>query len=390
MGSRLDLGMGTKSLTAMCASWMLFALFIGKPVAAEPVRLVESGPAASVMTPQQRDLYETGMSAAAKERWGEAHAAWLAAWGLKRHYQIAGSLGTAEAKLGRYRDAAEHLASFMREAPATKVKERQSVQELLAEVRKHVGALGIKVEPAGAEVFVDGVRVGKAPLADEVFVDAGARVIEARLEGYEIASAKVDAAAGASREVALRLVKSEGKDGAAARGATDNGSSPGAGNTGSSTAAGKREGQAGAGGDATTSIISGEAPAASGRGGPSKGLLVAGAAVSATALGAGILFTAVSNGKASDAAIVSSELARDNVRCPSTVFSAQCDEVLRLEKGRVLFSNFAVWTIVAGVAVGGATAVYALAAPKMAPKSSVTIVPAVGQGTGGLVLTGVW
>ena len=82
------------------------------------------------------------------------------------------------------------------------VAERRSVEELLAQARVKVGAITVRVEPAGAEVFVDGKAVGKAPLAGEVFVEPGARVIEAKLAGYEAAQACVDhVSAGAKCDV---------------------------------------------------------------------------------------------------------------------------------------------------------------------------------------------
>lgn len=372
---------------ALCAS--LIAL-CGAPAGAQPARPPSPPGETSAMTDKARDLYVEGQKSAARDRWGEAHAAWLAAWGLKRHYQIAGSLGTAEAKLGRYRDAAEHLSFFMREAPATKVKERQSVQELLAEVRKHVGALVLKVEPAGAEVLVDGVVVGKAPLAEEVFVDVGAREIEARLDGYEAAKAKVDAAAGASREVALTLVKSVN---AAARGATDSGSSAGAGRV-TEAAPNANDGHgASHAGDA------GSAGGAAVKGGPRKEVIIAGIVVSALAVGAGISFAVVSGGKASDADERLTSL-RQQVGDPNPCWpgreAAGCDELHGLVEGREVFGNLALWSIVAGTAVGAGTAVYAVMASRppatksSAMKNDVAVTPFVTNSAAGVAIRGAW
>ena len=59
----------------------------------------------------------------------------------------------------------------------------------------------------GAEVFVDGKSVGMAPLEDEVFVEPGARTIEAKLAGYVDGKKKIDAAKGSMLTVTLSLVK---------------------------------------------------------------------------------------------------------------------------------------------------------------------------------------
>ena len=44
-----------------------------------------------------------------------AYELYASAWRAQHHWQIAGALGHAEVALGRYRDAAEHLAIFLRE-----------------------------------------------------------------------------------------------------------------------------------------------------------------------------------------------------------------------------------------------------------------------------------
>src|SRR5262245_39603845 len=60
--------------------------------------------------------YEDGVRAAKLTLWADAYQSFLAAWKLKQHYQIAANLGRAELMLKKYRDAAEHMAFFLREA----------------------------------------------------------------------------------------------------------------------------------------------------------------------------------------------------------------------------------------------------------------------------------
>jgi hypothetical protein len=365
----------SRSLPAFCAC--LIALY-GASASAQPARPSSPSSETSAMTDKARELYVEGQKSAARERWGEAHASWLAAWGLKHHYQIAGSLGTAEAKLGRYRDAAEHLAFFMREAPATKVKERQSVQELLAEVRKHVGALGIKVEPAGAEVLVDGVRVGKAPLVDEVFVDAGARVIEARLEGYEIASAKVDAAAGASREVALRLVKSTAARVSTSADAASAGSTAGSEATGVPLRPLAQETDGGSRREGTSSEM--------------RPLMIGGLVATGVAVSMGIAFAIVSSVHATDAAEQRSAAVQRGVvqPCAMPTNAKLCEEFTSTLSARDDFGNASLWSFVVGGALGAGTVVYMLTSSKPKPVSATRAIPiAMGRG-GGVLITGEW
>jgi hypothetical protein len=93
--------------------------------------------------------------------WQRAYTSFLQAWRLKQHYQIAANLGRAELKLRKYRDAAEHLTYFLREASAVGPDERKAAQAMLDEARAKVGALTIIVDRPGAVVLVDGVAIGR-------------------------------------------------------------------------------------------------------------------------------------------------------------------------------------------------------------------------------------
>ena len=155
--------------------------------------------------------YEEGVKAAKSARWNSAYEEFLAAWKLKQHYQIAANLGRAELKLGKYRDAAEHLAYFLREAPHVDEAERAAAQAMLDEARAKVVALTILVDRAGAEVLVDGVAIGKAPLGQEVFVEPGRRTVEARLGGLENDRKALDIGPGSTRRVLLTLVPRAGE-----------------------------------------------------------------------------------------------------------------------------------------------------------------------------------
>lgn len=111
----------------------------------------------------------------------KARELYLEAYKIKRTYDIAGHLGRTEFELGLYRDAAEHLADCLRNAPPNQGKKPfERVIEDLQAAKKEVGTVLLEAPP-GAVVFVDGREVGKAPLNKEVFVETGKRRFEARL-----------------------------------------------------------------------------------------------------------------------------------------------------------------------------------------------------------------
>lgn len=352
----------------MVSAGAAFFLFQGVPLFAQPGGAV-AGETAE-MTDKARELYNTGSAALLKGRWGEAHASLLAAWSLKKHHQIAGNLAAAEMQLGRYREAAEHLAYYVREAPATKQKERHSAQALLADARKHIGALAIKVEPAGAEVLVDGVVVGKAPLSSEVFVEPGTWTIEARLDGYKTARATVEMAAGSAREVSLAVASLEAKrDPAAVIAPPKRTSEP----------------------ILSTPPKAGGVPEAGGgdgAGGPRKEVLIAGLAASALGIGMGIGFSVVSNARANDAADLLERLVKDGGArpCLMPAHADRCGEVDSALAARDVLGDAAAWSFIGAGIAGASTVIYVL----ITSKRRVQAAPVVSAGAGGLVVSGTW
>lgn len=169
------------------------------------------------LTDKARQLYDEGLAALNRSRWAEAHASFLAAWRIKQHYQIASNLGVAELRLGKHRDAAEHLSWYLREAPAERTAQRQRAEALLKEALAKIAAITIATEPEGAEVKVDGAVVGRTPLALPVFLEPGRHAISAELGGYKPQRELIEPAAGDAVRITLRLVRSD----AEARAAVD-------------------------------------------------------------------------------------------------------------------------------------------------------------------------
>ena len=160
-------------------------------------------PKPDAATEKARALHTEGDAHFAKADFARARDAYLAAWALKKHFQIAGNLGDAEARLGIHRDAAEHLAYYLREAPKDDPS-RESAKKLFNEAVTKVAVLHISVDLAGAEVHLDGAPIGTAPLPDDVYAEPGAHTLEARL-GTRSAKEEVGVAAGATRVVFLDL-----------------------------------------------------------------------------------------------------------------------------------------------------------------------------------------
>jgi len=163
--------------------------------------------AAPAVKPDARKAHNEALASLRKGDVEEAFAGFTAAWslqGLPRVPRIAGNLGRAELALGKHRDAAEHLAFFLREEPDLSEKDRSDFGQLLTEAKTKVGVLHVELREAGAEIAVDGVSVGTSPMAVELYVEAGQRKITAKL-GELVATKSLDVGAGTTSTVRLAL-----------------------------------------------------------------------------------------------------------------------------------------------------------------------------------------
>ncbi len=153
------------------------------------------------------ELFARGNDAFDKGSLDEAYALYQQAWALKHTYDIAGNLGQVELKLGKFRDAAEHLDFTLRLFPPTgKAAPREAIRRAFEAARKEVAALTIRVSAQGAAVAVDGTPIGLSPFEVPVFVDPGKRTLEATLEAHLPTRIVIDVEKAESREVVLSLV----------------------------------------------------------------------------------------------------------------------------------------------------------------------------------------
>ncbi|AUX34668.1 MULTISPECIES: hypothetical protein [Sorangium] len=273
-------------------------------------------------------IYSVGVAAAREGRWPEAYAAYLEAWTLKQHFQIAANLAQAELKLGKHRDAAEHIAFFLREAEGVSERDRARARRMLDEAKAKIATLTLIVSRERATVLVDGAPAGTSPLGREVYVEPGQRTLEARLQGERPAKASVTLAPGASQAVELRFAE-RAAPAPAIQARTPPQRPP---------------------------------PAADrGAAGPSVALVAAGGAATGLALGTAVLLRVVADRSArsgSDAAVPGADSCY--ARGAESLGGARCREVhrRRLEAARLYDASAGVFAA-AGV-LGAATVGYAL------------------------------
>jgi hypothetical protein len=192
-------------------------------------------------------------------------------------------------------------------------------------------------------------------------------MIEARLDGYTTARTTVEMAAGSSREVPLRLVKSDAN---APRSAGASGAAVGSGSPSARNGEGNERRE----------------------NGPNKGVIIAGMGASVVAVGMGVGFAIGSNVNAGEADEKLAALLRQGGPKPCSIpeLLGTCREIDNKNRASDTFADVSVWSFVAGGLLGAGTAIYALVPRRSEPTSTVRALPVVVGGGGGVVVVGGW
>jgi tetratricopeptide (TPR) repeat protein len=328
---------------ALCfATCSLLAL---PALAGDPPRQPAAAPSTTVAaTDRARALHIEGAKLYDEGKYDQAYVAFVAAWALKKHPQIAGNLADCEMKLAKYRDAAEHYRFIAQNAAGdAKPEDRHRAEERLKEVQQKIAAVTIAVDITGASLLLDDVAIGTSPLPEAVFVDAGRHTFEARREGYVSAKQAIDAAVGTSPRVRLVL-----------KPAASSAPPP------------------------VPEVADGTRP----------WLIGGGIAVSAVALTAGVVLTVVSGKKGSDAEAKFSDLVKQ--RGPSACSlgdESGCADLHDLLSAKQTLGSAGAWSFVGAGVAGAATLGYALLSSKKT-STGLVVTPVVTAKQGGLVVLG--
>jgi hypothetical protein len=139
----------------------------------------------------------------------DAFTKYLQAWRTAQAFDIACNLGGTASELSMNRDAAEYLDYCLRHYAASSrpeaVAAEQRARAAFEAVRSKVAAVNLRVTPAGAEVFVDGAAIGRAPFESPVYVEEGPHRFAARHPGLETATLDITAKPGETLDAALEL-----------------------------------------------------------------------------------------------------------------------------------------------------------------------------------------
>ncbi len=182
------------------ALWWAMALWLVSAVAlaqGEPTK--EQRDEASAHFRQGVELFREGAYRAALVELERANE-------IAPDYRVLFNIGQTQLALGEYVGAINAFEGYLVQGGSqVDAARRAEVEADLASLRKRVASLAIRVSRDGADVFVDSVLIGKAPLAATVPVSVGRHRVFAQTADGTTASQVVDVAGGDLKEVSLEL-----------------------------------------------------------------------------------------------------------------------------------------------------------------------------------------
>ena len=127
------------------------------------------------------------------------------AYAAAPNYRLLYNLGQVARELRDYPEAERYFRTYLKEGGSEiDGPRKQEVETEIAKVSARIASLVISANEPDAELFVDDVSVGHAPLADVVRVSAGQRRVSATREGRRVTRV-IDAAGGETLVVELKL-----------------------------------------------------------------------------------------------------------------------------------------------------------------------------------------
>jgi len=149
-------------------------------------------PNESLPRKQSRAMFRQGVAAAEKQNWAEARDDFSRAFELFPHPSILLDLGVSRSHVGEFAQAEQDLTRFMAEDTGATPDELQTARLALADVRKHLGTIRIRVAPPGATATIDQrpIALVDTQLTD-VRVGLGPHELAASAAGHETWTGRV-------------------------------------------------------------------------------------------------------------------------------------------------------------------------------------------------------
>ncbi|MFT3772366.1 MAG: PEGA domain-containing protein [Minicystis sp.] len=171
----------------------------------------KDAPAAASKADEASQRFKNGVAFYKDKDFTAAMVEFKKAYELLPNYNVLFNIGQTARELKDYAAALTAFEQYLREGGAKVAAARKKdVQASIDELRRKVGTIKVTTNVDGAEILVDDVSVGSAPLAQPVVANVGRRKLAATASGYAPAQRVVDVASMAETAVSLELTKVEG------------------------------------------------------------------------------------------------------------------------------------------------------------------------------------
>jgi len=184
--------------------WVAAALLISAPAASQPA----SGPKGPSQEVKSEALkrFNRGVELSKEGDPRSALVEFRRAYELMPNYRVLYNIGQMSYELQDYVAALRAFDEYLTTGGKEIAKKRRGeVEKEIEKLKARVASATLAADVSGAEISVDDVAVGKAPLAGPVLLNPGKRKISATAPGRKPASKVVDVAGGDSVKVALTL-----------------------------------------------------------------------------------------------------------------------------------------------------------------------------------------
>lgn len=177
-------------------------------VSALSVALASTEAQAQNASAEARAAFQEGVRQFADRHFAEALEAFRRAYRTRPHPSVLVNIANCYLALEDPRQAISYFERFLGDPTNNaSAQQRGEIQQALLNARRRLAQVQVFVQPAGAEVFVDGDLVGSAPLRRPLELGPGPHVIEARHQGSVTQQYQARLEPGAQLTITLDLVQ---------------------------------------------------------------------------------------------------------------------------------------------------------------------------------------
>ncbi|HKY39732.1 MAG TPA: PEGA domain-containing protein [Polyangiaceae bacterium] len=174
------------------------------PAAAIPAAPVGPVPLAETLTGDAKAAYEGGKLLYGDGDFAGAKVKFQAAYDAAKDPRLLWNMAVCEKGLRHYARVVALTKQYLELGGSLITEEdRTEAKDLLSAIESFTVELSLDVNPAGAEIFIDGDRVGTAPLDKPLTVDIGAREINVQKLGFKPFSGTIPV--GGQKQASLKV-----------------------------------------------------------------------------------------------------------------------------------------------------------------------------------------